>query len=78
MARFRVALPEMTKLSCRISMAARANTKRNMTRFKVRIPGWISLILLLAVTMLMDEKTEETRIQPEPFPKNSAMLVSRV
>jgi hypothetical protein len=59
-------------------MAATANTKMKTTRFRVSIPGGMSRILLFAITMLMERKIEETRIQPDPFPKNSAMLVSLV
>jgi hypothetical protein len=59
-------------------MAPAANTNINTTLFRVRIPGWISFILLLAVTMLMEEKTEETSIHPDPAPKNSDREVSLV
>jgi hypothetical protein len=39
MARFRVAVPEMLKLSPRKIMADTANTNRKITLFRVRIPG---------------------------------------
>ena len=40
--------------------------------------GGMSLILLLAVTMLTELNTDETRIQPVPFPKNSEIEASLV
>ena len=77
-AMFTTAVPGIARLSPRTRTAIIPKVNRKTTLFSVSIAGCKFLILLFANMILIDMNMEETRIQPDPSPKNCANEVLRV